>query len=217
MSKKKATSRIGGIISAVICVILALILASNLLIIIKGAINPDRPPSVFGVTSMIVLSGSMSGDAPDHIEVGDMIITTTVKAEDLKVGDVITYMENGTTTVTHRIIGINEDGSFRTKGDANNAEDRESVKPENLIGKFVFRIPKLGDIAMFAQTPFGMMLFIGLPLLAYVALDVAVRSKQGKKKKKADAEAKAEADKLREELERLKAQMSEKDNGGDNE
>ena len=67
MSKKKAGSKIGGIISAVICVILAIILASNLVIIIKGAINPERPPSVFGVTSMIVLSGSMSGDAPDHI------------------------------------------------------------------------------------------------------------------------------------------------------
>ena len=210
LQNRKASKPLTAI-SAVICVILSVILVSNLIIIVKGALNPERPPSAFGVTSMIVLSGSMSGDAPDHIEVGDLIITKAVDPETLKVGDVITYMEQGTTAVTHRIIGINDDGSFKTKGDANNAEDREPVLPEKIVGKFVFRIPKLGDIAMFAQTPFGMMVFIGIPLLAYILLDIAVRSKQNKRKKKADEKAKEEADKLKEEVERLKAQLSEKE------
>lgn len=209
MPQNKKKSRVVTIISAFICVILSVILLSNLIIIVKGALNPERPPSAFGVTSMIVLSGSMSGDAPDHIEVGDLIITKSVDPETLKVGDVITYMEQGTTAVTHRIIGINDDGSFKTKGDANNAEDREPVLPEKIVGKYIFRIPKLGDIAMFAQTPFGMMVFIGIPLLAYILLDMAVRSKQNKRKKKADEQAKEEADKLKEEVERLKAQLSD--------
>lgn len=210
MPQQKKNAKVLTIVSAVICVILSLILLSNLIIIIKGALNPKRPPSAFGVTSMIVLSGSMSGDAPDHIEVGDLILTKSVDPQTLKVGDVITYMEEGTTAVTHRIIGINEDGSFKTKGDANNAEDREPVLHENIVGKFVFRIPKLGDIAMFAQTPFGMMVFIGIPLLAYILLDIAARSKQNKRKKKAEEKAKEESDKLKEEVERLKAQLSEK-------
>jgi len=208
MSQNKKKSKVVTIASAFICVILSIILLSNLIIIVKGALNPERPPSAFGVTSMIVLSGSMSGDAPDHIEVGDLIITKSVDPETLKVGDVITYMEQGTTAVTHRIIGVNDDGSFKTKGDANNAEDREPVLPERIVGKYIFRIPKLGDIAMFAQTPFGMMVFIGIPLLAYILLDMAVRSKQNKRKKKADEQAKEEADKLKEEVERLKAQLS---------
>jgi len=208
MPQNKKKSRVVTIISAFICVILSVILLSNIIIIVKGALNPERPPSAFGVTSMIVLSGSMSGDAPDHIEVGDLIITKSVDPETLKVGDVITYMEQGTTAVTHRIIGVNDDGSFKTKGDANNAEDREPVLPERIVGKYIFRIPKLGDIAMFAQTPFGMMVFIGIPLLAYILLDMAVRSKQNKRKKKADEQAKEEADKLKEEVERLKAQLS---------
>jgi len=209
MAQNGKKSKVLTIVSAFICVILSIILLSNLIIIVKGALNPERPPSAFGVTSMIVLSGSMSGDAPDHIEVGDLIITKSVEPETLKVGDVITYMEQGTTAVTHRIIAINDDGSFKTKGDANNAEDREPVLPEKVIGKFVFRIPKLGDVAMFAQTPFGMMVFIGIPLLAYILLDIAVRSKQNKRKKKADEKAKEESDKLKEEVERLKAQLSE--------
>lgn len=40
----------------------------------------------------------MSGDAPDHIEVGDMIIAKAVYPATLLVGDVITFMENGKTT-----------------------------------------------------------------------------------------------------------------------
>ena len=208
MPQNRKKSKVVTIISAFICVILSIILLSNLIIIVKGALNPERPPSAFGVTSMIVLSGSMSGDAPDHIEVGDLIITKSVDPETLKVGDVITYMEQGTTAVTHRIIGVNDDGSFKTKGDANNAEDREPVLPERIVGKYIFRIPKLGDIAMFAQTPFGMMVFIGIPLLAYILLDMAVRLKQNKRKKKADEQTKEEADKLKEEVERLKAQLS---------
>ncbi len=211
MSLKNKNSKVFTIVSAIICVILSFVLISNVIIIIKGAVNPERPPSVFGVTSMIVLSGSMSGNEPGHIEVGDLIVTKSVDPETLKVGDVITFMEQGTTTVTHRIIAINNDGTFKTKGDANNAEDKAPVQHEDIVGKYVFRIPKLGDVAMFAQTPFGMMVFIGIPLLAYILLDIAVRSKHNKKKKKADEEAKEEADKLKEELERLKAQLSEKE------
>lgn len=211
MSQKKKSSVVLTVISAIICVILSLILISNLIIIIKGALNPERPPSAFGVTSMIVLSGSMSGNAPDHIEVGDMIITKAVDPDTLEVGDIITYMEKGTVTVTHRIIEICEDGSFRTKGDANNAEDMEPVLRENIVGKFMFRIPGLGDVAMFAQTPLGMMVFIGVPLVAYILLDMAVRAKQNKNKKKQAQSDKEEAEKLKEELERLKAQLSEND------
>ena len=214
MSGKKKSSKVLTVITGIICVFLSLILISNIIIIVKGALYPERPPAVLGFTSMIVLSGSMSGDAPDHIEVGDLIVTKEVDPKTLEVGDIITFMEGGKTTVTHRIIGINEDGTFLTKGDANISEDRVSVKHEEVIGKFLFRIPKLGDVAMFSQTPLGMMLFIGGPLVIYLGLDVAVRSRQNKKKKKAEESSMEENEKLKEELERLRAQLSDsKDDG----
>ena len=209
MNKEKKNPKWLSVLLAVICVLLSLVLISNLIVIIKGAINPDRPPSAFGFTSMIVLSGSMSGDAPDHIEVGDMIVTRSADPKTLEVGDVITFMEEGTTAVTHRIIGINEDGSFITKGDANNTEDRIPVQHEQIIGKFMFRIPKLGDIAMFAQTPLGMLIFIGLPLAAYIILDLVMRARQNKNKKTADEQSKAENEELKAELERLRSQLAE--------
>lgn len=44
-----------------ICIILCFALACNLTFIVKGALSPERPPSVSGMTPMVVLSGSMSG------------------------------------------------------------------------------------------------------------------------------------------------------------
>jgi len=50
-----------------ICIILCFALACNLTFIVKGALSPERPPSVLGLTPMVVLSGSMSGQAEDSL------------------------------------------------------------------------------------------------------------------------------------------------------
>ena len=54
-----------------------------------------RPPSVSGLTPMGVLSGSMSGQAEDSLEVGDLALIRRVEPDTLKVGDVVAYMSGG--------------------------------------------------------------------------------------------------------------------------
>ncbi len=81
---------------------------------------------------MIVLTDSMVGDKDDSFNGGDLIFVKTVKPEDVKVGDVISFFDpngNGSTVTSHRVVEvINEDGkiSFKTKGDNNNTEDKLS-------------------------------------------------------------------------------------------
>ena len=131
MSESKISKRILFVIGAVLCCIFAVILVCNLTIIIKGVANPRIPPSVFGVTPMVVQSGSMSGNAEDHIEVGDLIFTVKPDTDKLKAGDIISFMD-GNIAVTHRIIEVRAgaDGkrSFITKGDANNSRTRQSAR-----------------------------------------------------------------------------------------
>ena len=175
-----------------------MMLISNLTIIIKGWLSPERPPEVLGITPMIVLSGSMSGTQEGHIEVGDMIFIDKATPEDVKIGDVISFME-GKTVVTHRVIDIIErDGhtSFKTKGDANNTEDEGAVRGEELIGIYKTRIPKLGDVALFLQTPTGMLVFVGLPLLLFIVYDVLRRQRQAKKENEKTAKLEAEIERL---------------------
>ena len=149
---------------------------------------------------MVVQSGSMSGNAPDHIEVGDLIFIGKADVDKLKERDIISFME-GSIVVTHRIMEIKtaEDGSrsFITQGDANNTEDSEPVTAENLVGIYKGRIPKLGDFAMFLQKPLGMMLFIGVPLLAFIIYDIIRRTRAAGRENKKAAAMEAELERLR--------------------
>ena len=195
-AKAKTTFSLLGL---VLCVIFGFTLLCNLVIIVKGSLYPEKPPSVFGTTPMVVLSGSMSGTAEDHIEVGDLIFVGKTTPEELEVGDVIAFME-GEIVVTHRIIGI-ENGDkglqFRTKGDANNTEDRNLVSADNLVGIYKGRLPKVGDFAIFLQTPMGMLLFIGVPVLGFTVYDMIRRQRYANREKKKNDELQAELRRLR--------------------
>lgn len=200
-----------GILGVVLCIILSVMLVCNLTIIIKGTLYPEKPPAVFGVTPMVVLSGSMSGDAQDHIEVGDLIFIGKAEAASLQEGDVIAFME-GSVAVTHRIIAVERDNAgqpvFTTKGDANNAPDQRPVTEHNLIGKYLGRIPKVGDFAIFLQTPLGMVLFIGVPMIGFVLYDVIRRQREAAREKQRSSEMEEELARLRVLTEKLEQQDS---------
>lgn len=110
-----------------------------------------------GLQVFTVLSGSME---PTY-HTGSLIYVKKVDYRTLEVGDAITFMLDENTVATHRIVGIVPDEEdpevvrYRTKGDANEAEDGGLVHYKNVIGKPVFTIPKLGYIASYVQNPPG--------------------------------------------------------------
>lgn len=92
----------------------------------------------------------------DGFVVGDMPIVQ--HAEKYDVGNVIVYsIPNQNTPVIHRIISINSDGTYMTKGD-NNPQllpFESSVKPEQIHGMVIFIIPKLGYFKVMATKYLG--------------------------------------------------------------
>ena len=205
-NKKTKRFSVMQAVGLILCVIFGGMLICNLTIIIKGTIAPEKPPSVLGITPMVVQSGSMSGTAEDHIETGDLIFVGKADPESLKEGDVISFME-GKTVVTHRIVKVGTDAEGRrtwtTKGDANNIEDQNLVTEENLVGIYKSRLPKVGDFAMFLQTPIGMAVFIGIPLLAFIIYDIVRRQRYANAENQKTAELEEELRRLRAEKERL--------------
>lgn len=117
---------------------------------------------LFGMQVYTVLSGSME---PVY-HTGSLIYVKDVDYRDLKEGDVITFMLDEDTVATHRIVGLvpdEEDPSvmrYRTKGDANDAEDGSLVHYKNVLGTPVFTIPKMGYVANYIQNPPGSYLTI---------------------------------------------------------
>lgn len=88
--------------------------------------------------------------------IGDMPV---VKGSDsYEVGDVIVYSVPGLRSpVIHRIIKINPDGTYQTKGDNNPAQApyEYSVSEEQIHGKVIFVIPKLGYFKVLINKLFG--------------------------------------------------------------
>ena len=141
MAKEKII-KVVKIIVLIMVVILAIIL-------IKKVMNKEEIPFITNTNAYIVLSGSMEPE----IGVGDIVITTSVKQEDIKVGDIISFTK-GTTMVTHRVTEINEENevvTYKTKGDNNNTEDLGVITYDNVVGKYKSKIPKVGHIILFIQ------------------------------------------------------------------
>ena len=69
-------------------------------------------------------------------------------------------------------VSINEDGSYIVKGDANSEVDNENVKPENIIGKVIFRIQGAGKIQFFLASKKGWMVAIIIPIVVIVIYDL---------------------------------------------
>ncbi len=170
------------VIGLVLCLVFGFTLVCNLVIIVKGSLYPEMPPSVFGVTPMVTLSGSMSGT----IEVGDLIFVDKAEPEELEAGDIIAFM-SGKSVVTHRILEVQtaEDGAIQwlTKGDANNAEDQDLVHQDKLVGIYRSRIPGVGDFILFMKEPLGMVIFIGIPVMGFLIYDIFRRQQAAQREK----------------------------------
>ena len=143
---------------------------------------------LIGLEPYVVLSGSME---PTY-HVGSLIYVKDVDPYELESGDVITFMLDEDTVATHRIVEVVPDENdstvvrFKTKGDANAAEDGSLVHYKNVIGSPVFTIPQLGYVANYIQNPPGTYIAIsaGAILLLLVFLPDLFGSDDEEKKQK---------------------------------
>lgn len=104
---------------------------------------------VFGVGPYKVV-GIRSGSMSPAINVGDaVLLEQNVSKEDLKENDIVAYTNKNNETVVHRIIAINKDGTYITKGDHNNTADKDYVSIDQITGKVKFRIPYIAYPAVY--------------------------------------------------------------------
>lgn len=124
-----------------ICLIITILY--NIIIKIK---NPNESTGIFGINIFCIMSGSME----PKINVNDIVVIKKVKQNKIKQNDIITFQVNEE-TITHRIINIEEQNGekiYTTKGDANNVPDSEKIVYNNIKGKYIFKIPKIGKILL---------------------------------------------------------------------
>ena len=152
---------------SVALVMLVLTLAVTIIARVKG-----ETPSLFGHAVYRISSGSMIPE----LQVGDVILSRECDPMSLKEGDIITYDgvsgEFAGKRVTHRVVKAPYqdimDGQYYlvTKGDDNPVEDTP-IAVSQVKGIMVGKLGLLTALYDFFVTPWGLLVLIGLILLAF--------------------------------------------------
>ena len=128
---------------------------------------------VFGFQYAVILTDSME----PHINSNDLIVTAPVSGNDLRTGEVIMYhvtLGNSTYQIVHRIVGVQSGSSgvyYVTRGDNRNYTDPWKVYPDQVVGKVVLVVPRVGVVWYY--TPL-IVLAIFILIIASLAYDIAL-------------------------------------------
>lgn len=147
--------------------------------------SQNKIVNIFGYSVCYVISGSME----PALEVGDAILIKDVAAEDIEVGDVITFMsQSGQLAgayITHRVtsITVGENYFFTTKGDANSVADSEIVSFDQIEGVYQQKLAIIKAAISILDNPYIFVIFVVTPLIVslimqMVAFIVALQEKE---------------------------------------
>lgn len=168
VTKKKKASKIINVVVNVILV-LAIVFAVICTYVSFVTTSGNGVPSIFGLRLLSIQTPSMKPTIND----GDLAIATSVKPEDIRPDDIITYWTviNGERVLnTHRVVNIYDGGGFlifETKGDANTVVDTLTVHEREIVGKYQFRIPGLGKVFDYLQTGVGFFIVVVIPVFIF--------------------------------------------------
>jgi len=111
---------------------------------------------VAGYHPLIDYSGSMR----PAIAPGDLLITHSVPAPTVRVGQIVSFSDPGLDgkLVTHRVAGVRSSAariSFLTRGDANPTPESWSVTRQASVGTLELRIPAVGRAVAWMAAPWA--------------------------------------------------------------
>ena len=181
---------------------------------------------LFGYKMYIVNSDSM---AKTDFKAGSLIFVKEVDPTTLKEGDIITFIsqneESFGETVTHKIRRLTKDAEgnhgFITYGTTTDVDDETIVTYPYILGKYESNIPVLGTFFNFLKTTTGYFVCIFIPFMLIILsegvkfFNLFHRYKKEQMDEMESERAKIEEERaanarMLEELQKLKAQLEEK-------
>ncbi len=142
---------------------------------------------ICGIYCFNIISESME----PTLNVNDVVIVKKTNIANLQKGDIITFNQDGR-IISHRIKKIIKDDNYLivTQGDNNEVEDKDVVKEEQIYGKVIFKIGKIGKIISYIQ---NMRIFINIIIfivIIYILMNLRDNQKNERKIKRKKYEIK---------------------------
>ena len=156
----------------VILIVIGIVFLAYYVDVMKNTKTGNWQPPLF--QAYVIISQSME----PTIHVQDAIVTK--REDNLQIGDVCTYLSKNPSyfgiMITHRIVGtnINSKGEkvYIFKGDNNYSADTMNVEKDQIYGKVVMRIPKIGYVQYFLSSASGWIIAIVIPCVGIITLDM---------------------------------------------
>ncbi len=138
-----------------------------------GVLVAIAGPIAVGWRPFTVMSGSME----PAVHTGAVVVTQPIPPLEARVGDVVTFADphRPGRLVSHRVRRIRargEKAAFVTQGDANNVEERWSVRTDGRIGRVVYHVPRVGYLAVGASRPTGRIALVAIPAVLLALLEL---------------------------------------------
>jgi signal peptidase I len=125
---------------------------------------------------LVAISG---GSMEPAIRLGSLVLEMPVKADELRVGDVVTISTGSGQLVTHRIVRLATIGPVayaETKGDANASPDPVVTPLTSVRGRMVAAVPFAGVLAVAVSRPAGWISLLALALALWLAGELMRRT-----------------------------------------
>ena len=205
MKNKTALIKIKKIAGTIILIALCLIIA---LVMLTSIINraKNKPTFIFGRSFLWVSTGSMQ----PAIEARSYIMIKAYGGEDLSEGEIITFVCTDKSSavygslITHRIIEVLPEG-YITKGDYSAGPDKQTVFKQDIAGVYVKKLSVLTFFGRLYASPAGLVALIAVFLGACAFVYVPDIISALKEDKFAQEKQKIIDEKVRQEVEKLKA------------
>lgn len=179
IKNKKMTKKI------IKCIIL---IGLIILFIINLILSFEENTHILGIYMFNIVSESME---PTFYK-EDLVVVKKCKLEDLKKGDIITFREEDR-TISHRIVEITKekgDVKFITKGDNNDIPDKDAVEMQDVYGKVLFSIKKVGIVVHYIQNARGFINIAFFIVIVYILVSLRDNQKNTRKMKRKKYEIK---------------------------
>ena len=165
-----------------------ILVALIILFIINLIFSFEENTHILGIYMFNIVSESME---PTFYK-DDLVVVKKCKLEELHEGDIITFKQDDR-IISHRIVKITKEKRERkliTKGDNNDIPDKDMVEIQNVYGKVLFSIKKLGKIVHYIQTARGFINIIFFIVIVYILVSLRDNQKNSRKIKRKKYEIK---------------------------